>query len=43
MKKILFVVLLMLVAGNFAFADTITIKHFVIKENPFAVDEVAVA
>jgi len=42
MKKILFVVFLMLVAGNFVFADTITIKHFVIKENPFADSEIAV-
>src|ERR1700761_5381516 len=42
MKKILFVVFLMLVTGNFAFADTITIKHFVIKENPFAESEIAV-
>jgi uncharacterized protein YxeA len=42
MKKILFVVLLMMCAGSFAFADTITIKQFVIKENPFADSEVAV-
>jgi hypothetical protein len=32
MKKILFAVLLMLLAGNFVFADTVTIKQFVIKE-----------
>jgi uncharacterized protein YxeA len=42
MKKILFAVLLMLLAGNFVFADTVTIKQFVIKENPFADSEVAV-
>ncbi|MCC8423826.1 hypothetical protein [Mucilaginibacter sp. UR6-11] len=42
MKKILFVVLLMLIAGNVAFADTINIKQFVIKENPFAESEIAV-
>jgi hypothetical protein len=42
MKKILFVVCLMLVASSFAFADTITIKQFVIKENPFADSEVAI-
>lgn len=42
MKKILFVMLLMMNAGGLAFADTITIKHFVIKENPFADSEVAV-
>lgn len=41
MKKILFVVLLMC-AGSLAFADTITIKQFVIKENPFADSEIAV-
>jgi hypothetical protein len=41
MKKILFVVLLMC-AGSLAFADTITIKQFVIKENPFAESEIAV-
>ncbi len=42
MKKILFVVCLTLVASNFVFADTITIKQFVIKENPFADSEIAV-
>src|ERR1700712_5753078 len=41
MKKIIFVLLLMC-TGSFAFADTITIKQFVIKENPFAESEVAV-
>ncbi|MGF7080024.1 hypothetical protein [Mucilaginibacter sp. UYCu711] len=42
MKKILFVMLLMMGAGRFAFADTVTIKQFVIKENPFADSEVAI-
>jgi hypothetical protein len=42
MKKILFVMLLMMGAGSFAFADTVTIKQFVIKENPFADSEVAI-
>lgn len=42
MKKILFVVLLMLITGSCVFADTITIKKFVIKDNPFAESEVAV-
>lgn len=34
--------LLMMGAGRFAFADTVTIKQFVIKENPFADSEVAI-
>ncbi|NNU34077.1 hypothetical protein HK413_07800 [Mucilaginibacter sp. S1162] len=42
MKKILFAVLLMMCANGVAFADTITIKQFVIKENPFADSEVAI-
>jgi hypothetical protein len=42
MKKILFVVSLMFIATGFAFADTITIKQFVIKDNPFAESEIAV-
>ncbi len=42
MKKILFAVLLMMYAGSVAFADTVTIKQFVIKENPFADSEVAI-
>jgi len=32
----------MMAAGSFAFADTIAINHFVVKENPFAQDEVAI-
>jgi hypothetical protein len=42
MKKILFVVFLMLIANSFVFADTITIKQFMVKENPFADSEIAV-
>ena len=42
MKKILFVVFLMLVANSFVIADTITIKQFVVKENPFADSEIAI-
>src|SRR5476651_156809 len=41
MKRILFI-LLMLIAGNSVFADTVSIDHFIIKENPFAKDEIAV-
>ena len=42
MKKLLFVVALMLFAGHFVFADSIIIKHFEVKENPFADSEVAI-
>ncbi|MES2426608.1 MAG: hypothetical protein V4560_06520 [Bacteroidota bacterium] len=42
MKKILLVVYLMLIANSFVFADTITIKQFMVKENPFADSEIAV-
>jgi hypothetical protein len=44
MKKIFLIFCLMTVSAGFAFADIITvaINHFVIKENPFAKDEVAI-
>ncbi|HTH83402.1 MAG TPA: hypothetical protein VL490_10725 [Mucilaginibacter sp.] len=42
MKKILFVVFLLTMTSGFAFADTISIKHFVVKENPFAESEIAI-
>jgi len=42
MKKLLFVFCLLALSASIAFADTIAIKHFVIKENPFARNEVAV-
>lgn len=42
MKKLLFVVLLMLMSSSGVFADTITINHFVVKENPFAESEIAI-
>ncbi|MDB5112885.1 MAG: hypothetical protein JWR67_3999 [Mucilaginibacter sp.] len=42
MKKIFFVFFLSIFLSSFAFADTISINHFVIKENPFAKDEIAV-
>jgi len=42
MKKLLLFFCLVAATAAFAFADTIAIKHFVIKENPFARNEVAV-
>jgi hypothetical protein len=42
MKKILFTCCLLIIASGFAFADTVSIKHFVVKENPFAKDEIAI-
>jgi hypothetical protein len=42
MKKLLLIFCLVTAAHGFAFADKIAINNFVIKENPFAVDEVAV-
>ena len=42
MKRIFFAFVLIIAATGFTFADTIAINHFVIKENPFAKDEVAV-
>jgi len=41
MKRLLIIICLVLSAG-FAMADTVTINHFVIKENPFAKNEIAV-
>ncbi len=41
MRKLIFVVLLM-ITGGAALADTVTINRFVVKENPFAESEVAV-
>ena len=42
MKKLLLFFCLVAASATFAFADTIAIKHFVVKENPFARNEVAV-
>jgi len=42
MKRILFTIAFIIAASCAALADTIAINHFVIKENPFAKDEVAV-
>jgi hypothetical protein len=42
MKKIFLIFLLSFFAIAAVFADTVSINHFVIKENPFAKDEVAI-
>ncbi|WP_419701011.1 hypothetical protein [Mucilaginibacter sp. NFX135] len=42
MKKLFLLVCLFMAAQGFGFAKSIAINHFVVKENPFAVDEVAV-
>ena len=42
MKKIFLVFCLIIGSESFVFADSIAIDHFVIKENPFAKDEVAI-
>lgn len=42
MKKLILLFCLVMAAHGFAFADAIAINHFVVKENPFALDEVAV-
>lgn len=42
MKRTFFVCLIQLFITGFAFADTISVNRFVIKENPFAENEIAV-
>jgi hypothetical protein len=42
MKKLLLIICLAILALPSAFADAITIKHFAVKENPFAKDELAI-
>ena len=42
MKKLLLTCIFLYIASASVFADTIAINHFVIKENPFAKDEVAI-
>lgn len=42
MKKGLLTVILAVLFAGVAFADTVSIKHFVIKENPFANNEIAI-
>ena len=42
MKKILFVLVLFILSAGVAMADTVSIKNFTIKENPFAQQEIAI-
>ena len=42
MKKFLLIISLFTLSANISFADTITINHFVVKENPFAKNEIAI-
>ena len=42
MKKILLPFLLQIFIAGFAFADTLAVNHFVVKENPFAQSEIAI-
>ena len=42
MKKHLLAICLVILSAGLAFADTVTINHFAIKENPCAKDELAV-
>jgi hypothetical protein len=42
MKKLLLLFCFVIAAHSFVFADAITINHFVVKENPFAADQVAI-
>jgi hypothetical protein len=42
MKRLFLILCLALFSTGLALADTVTINHFVIKENPFAKDEIAV-
>ena len=42
MKTLLLSICLTMLSAALAFADTVTIKHFEVKENPFAKDEIAI-
>ncbi|WP_426668320.1 hypothetical protein ACPPVU_19400 [Mucilaginibacter sp. McL0603] len=42
MKKFLLIISLFTLSANISFADAITINHFVVKENPFAKNEIAI-
>lgn len=42
MKKLVLLFCLIAAAQSFVYADTIAINHFVVKENPFGVDQVAI-
>jgi hypothetical protein len=42
MKRSILAFFFVLFTTGFALADTISINHFVVKENPFAKDEIAI-
>ena len=42
MKKLLLLFCLIVTSVSFALADSMVIRHFVVKENPFAKDELAI-
>lgn len=42
MKRILFAIVLFVLSAGVALADTVSIKQFTIKENPFAQQEIAI-
>lgn len=42
MKKLLLSICIIIFSVGFTFADTVTIKHFEVKGNPFAKDEIAI-
>jgi len=42
MKKLLLIICLSILSVGLAIADTVNIKHFEIKENPFAKNEIAI-
>jgi hypothetical protein len=42
MKKVFLVVCAVIFSVAFAYADKVTISHFVVKENPFAQNEIAI-
>jgi hypothetical protein len=42
MKKLLLTICIIIISASAVLADKVTINHFVIKENPFAKDEIAV-
>jgi hypothetical protein len=42
MKKFLLIIFLITLTTDIAFGDTVTIDHFVVRENPFAKNELAI-
>jgi uncharacterized protein YxeA len=42
MKRILYALMLVLLSVSVSRADTVSIKHFIVKENPFARQEIAI-